>query len=101
MAVAPIRNYDTFDWYGLERCPLPAEIGFVLCDGPPGSTRGGRYGLAPVLGRRLAPGCVLLLDDTQRPEEHAIVQRWCTELGASVIEEADTFTVLRVGGVSA
>lgn len=97
---APIRRYDSFDWYALEGCPLPSEIGFVLCDGPPGSTRGGRYGLAPVLGPYLASGCILLLDDTQRAEERAIVQRWCIELGASVIDEAATFTVLLVGGHS-
>src|SRR5579859_584282 len=94
---APIRSYGTFDWYALEHCHLPPSIGFVLCDGPPGSTRGGRYGLA-VLAKHLAPGCILLLDDTQRPGEHAIVQRWCAELGATVIETASTFTVLRIGG---
>jgi hypothetical protein len=97
VAVAPLRSYGTFDWYALEHCTLPASIGFVLCDAPPGSTRGGRYGLAPVLGRHLAPGCIVLLDDTQRAEERSIVQRWCAELGASVIYEASTFSVLRVG----
>ena len=36
---------------------------------PPGSTRGGRYGLLTVLGERLAPGCTILLDDAGRPDE--------------------------------
>jgi glycosyltransferase involved in cell wall biosynthesis/predicted O-methyltransferase YrrM len=97
VATTPIRSYGAFDWYALEGCELPESIGFVLCDGPPGSTRGGRYGLGPVLARRLAPGCIVLLDDTQRSEEHSIVQRWCSELDARVIDEASTFTVLRIG----
>lgn len=54
----------------------------------------------PVLGSYLSPGCILLLDDTQRPEERAIVRRWCIELDASVIDEADTFAVLLVGSRS-
>ena len=97
VALAPLRSYGSFNWYSPPEAELPSSIGFVVCDGPPGSTRGGRYGLAPVLRDRLAPGCILLLDDTHRLEERAIVERWCTELKAAVIEEAGTYTALRVG----
>jgi hypothetical protein len=97
LCVTPIRSYGDFDWYSLEGVAPPQDIGFVLCDGPPGSTRGGRYGLGPLLRPFLAPGCIILLDDTQRPHEHEIVRRWCTEMDASVAHEGGTFSVLSVG----
>jgi hypothetical protein len=34
------------------------------------------------MGSRLAPGCVILLDDAVREEERTIARRWQTELGA-------------------
>lgn len=102
MHVTPIRSYQEFDWYSLEGINPPRGIGFVVCDGPPGSTRGGRYGLSPVLGPFLKPGCTVLLDDTQRPEEEQIVRRWCSDLSGSVLYSGDTYSVLslrgRVGG---
>lgn len=94
---APLRSYGDFDWYSFDPRSIAAPIGYVVCDGPPGSTRRGRYGLAPVLGNRLAPGCIILLDDTQRQAERTIVEQWCEELGTSVVNEGGTFTVLRVG----
>jgi hypothetical protein len=95
--VTPLKSYGDFDWYSLENLALPASVGFVVCDGPPGGTRGGRYGLGPILQPRLAPGCVVLLDDTQRADEHEIVGRWCNELPASVVHEGATYSVLSIG----
>jgi hypothetical protein len=94
--VTPIRSYGEFDWYSLDHITAPSNIGFVVCDGPPGGTRGGRYGLVPILRSRMAPGCVILIDDTQRPNEHAIVRRWCNELDAAVVQEGSTYNVLAV-----
>ena len=96
LCVTPIRSYGDFDWYSLAGVKPPSDIGFVLCDGPPGKTRGGRYGLAPVLKPYLARGCIVLLDDTQRSSEHEVVGRWCTELNAQLIHEGGTFNVLQV-----
>jgi len=96
LCVTPIRSYGEFDWYSLEGVTPPTDIGFVLCDGPPGKTRGGRYGLGPVLKPYLARGCIVLLDDTQRSSEHEVVLRWCEELNAEVIHEGSTFNVLEV-----
>ncbi|MGH8218538.1 MAG: hypothetical protein ACREUT_08235 [Steroidobacteraceae bacterium] len=96
ICTVPLKSFDGFDWYAVEPGSLPAPIGFVVCDGPPASTRGGRYGLGPVLGSDLAPGCIILLDDTQRVGEREIVNRWCNELGAVVVREGGTYTVLRV-----
>lgn len=97
LSVRPLTNYGEFEWYSIDPAATPGSIGFVVCDGPPAATRGGRYGLAPVLGNQLAAGAIILLDDTQRSEERAILERWCTELGATVIQEGETFTALRVG----
>ena len=96
ISVSPLRSYGEYEWYSPDTSTLPDSIGFVLCDGPPGNVHGGRYGLAPLLGGRLANGCLILLDDTQRPEELCIVRRWQDELKASIIAESPTYAVLRV-----
>jgi Methyltransferase domain len=80
---APLRDYGEFCWYEPPAGVLPREFSLVVCDGPPGDTRGGRYGLLPVLGARLARGCVVLLDDAARPGEAAVLRRWAAEWGAS------------------
>ncbi len=98
MNLAPIKSYEEFDWYSLDTLIPPQGIGYVVCDGPPGNTRGGRYGLSPILGSFLKPGCIILIDDTQRPQEDQIVHRWCGELSASVLHKGDTYSVLSVRG---
>jgi hypothetical protein len=62
---------------------MPDSFPLVVCDGPPGSTKGGRYGLVPIMREWLKPGCVILLDDAGREQERAIARRWEAELGAS------------------
>jgi hypothetical protein len=96
LCVTPIRNHGEFDWYSLDDVRVPTDIGFVICDGPPGSTRGGRYGLGPVLTPLLAPGCIVLLDDTRRPSEQDIMMRWCAELGATVKHQGSSYHVLEL-----
>jgi hypothetical protein len=96
LRVTPLCNYDEFDWYSLEGVQLPTDIGFVICDGPPGGTRGGRYGLGPVLMPLLAPSCIVLLDDTRRTSERDIMVRWCAEFGATVIHRDSTYHVLEL-----
>jgi hypothetical protein len=94
--LTPLRDYGEFDWYSLENLPLPDSIGFVVCDGPPGSTRGGRYGLGSVLGSRMARNCTVLLDDAQRDAEQTVARRWCRELGGSVVQRADSYAIMRL-----
>jgi predicted O-methyltransferase YrrM len=81
---APLRTYGEFAWYDppLER--MPADFSLVVCDGPPGDTLGGRYGMMPVMRQRLRPGCVILLDDYERADEQAAAARWVQETGASL-----------------
>lgn len=91
-------SYGGFDWYDVESVQLPDTIGLVVCDGPPGTSRGGRYGLVPILKDRLAPGCIILIDDTDRAGERDIVDRWCTELPARIIELSERHSaILKVG----
>ena len=97
VTVAPIRHYDDFDWYTMEPLTTLSGVGFVVCDGPPGSTRGGRYGMAPMVHNCLAAGCVVLLDDTHRDAEREVLNRWCTDYGATIVQRGATFCALRIG----
>jgi hypothetical protein len=80
---SPITEHGEFDWYDVEpgRIPNPA---LIICDGPPGTTKGGRYGLSQVFEGHLKEGCVILLDDADRAEEMEIANRWRQELNASM-----------------
>jgi hypothetical protein len=95
--VVPLVDHGDFDWYDVEAVNMPNRIGLVVCDGPKGTTRGGRYGLAPVMKDRLAPGCVVLLDDSSREAERAIIERWCAELPARVVEVSERYSAIEVG----
>lgn len=84
LITTPLKDYGSFCWY---EPPVPAtaeKFSFVICDGPPGTTKGGRYGLVAVMKDRLAPGCVIYLDDAGRTDEQSTAQRWETELGATL-----------------
>jgi hypothetical protein len=74
-----LRDYDGFSWYDAPLAELPKEFQLVICDGPPGETRGGRYGLLPVLSARLPAGSVILFDDATRTGEAEVLRRWITE----------------------
>lgn len=75
---APLVESATYAWYDVPS-DLPLGITLVICDGPPGDTRGGRYGLLPRMGRHLGADCVILVDDAARPGEQAVLERWAEE----------------------
>jgi len=84
LRVAPLKSYGDFDWYEMpDLDTLREKYALVICDGPPGKTRGGRYGLVPVMLEKITADCTILLDDGARPEEQAIAARWKTMLSAS------------------
>jgi precorrin-6B methylase 2 len=58
---SPLENYGEFDWYDVPD-DLP-EFDFVVCDGPPRKTRGGRHGLFPVMNKKIKSGARLIFDD--------------------------------------
>lgn len=84
IVLAPLRDYGAFHWYDIAGLELPGKFSLVICDGPPGSTPGGRYGLLPVMRERLAFDCVILLDDAERPGEQEALARWGREFGLGV-----------------
>jgi hypothetical protein len=84
VCLSPLREYDGFTWYDPPHGMLPDEFKLVICDGPPGTTPGGRYGLLPILGDRLQSGALILLDDANRPSETEAIRRWGAEADISV-----------------
>jgi predicted O-methyltransferase YrrM len=74
--LAPLKDYDDFCWYDPPLEQLPERFALIICDGPPGTTRGGRVGLVPVLKTRLSPGTIILLDDADREAEAQAMTRW-------------------------
>jgi hypothetical protein len=76
----PLKDYGDYCWYDLTFDEMPESVALVVCDGPPRRTKGGRFGLIPVMKDRLKSGCVILLDDAERKEELDIAKRWQTEL---------------------
>lgn len=97
ISLAPLRDYEGFCWYDPPLLEMPKEFSLVVCDGPPGTTKGGRYGLMPVLGKRLPAGSLILLDDAERPGEIESLNRWKSEvrLDIRMVEESSgTFAVI-------
>ena len=96
--VVPLCNYGSFDWYDPPRDVMPNDFALVMCDGPPGRTRGGRRGLLPFPGTCLDPGYVVLLDDPARPREACVVEAWSLRLAVPyrVYGVEKPFAVLRL-----
>jgi len=83
LCLNPLKDYGNFCWYDPPLESIPDRFSLVICDGPPGSTKGGRYGVVPIMLERLEPGCVILLDDAHRTPEIEIAKRWATELDST------------------
>jgi hypothetical protein len=80
ISVRPLKDYPEFTWYDPPLDSMPESFALVICDGPPGGTRGARYGLGPVMKNRLHPGCVILLDDAGWETQQNTAARWSVEL---------------------
>jgi hypothetical protein len=95
---AELRSFGEYMWYSTPPDALPRDIRLVVCDGPPGDTPGGRYGLLPVMRDRLAPGCIILLDDAGRPDEQRVLDLWGRELhtGHTLIGSQKPFARLTI-----
>lgn len=77
---------DDAPWYSPSAlAELPAEgVELLLVDGPPGYGDGmalSRYPALPVLGERLAPGALVVLDDARREGEAEILDAWERDQG--------------------
>jgi hypothetical protein len=100
LLVSPLRSYGAFSWYTVQGDLGP--FAGVVCDGPPSTTPGGRYGLIPVMGTRFSPGCRILLDDAAREDEQRILNEWSGELGAkySMLGKSKPFAELTLSDVA-
>lgn len=81
---APLTPVDlpagSWPWYDTAALKDVQDVGVVLVDGPPKPTAvQARYPAIPVLREQLVPGAVVLVDDTAREDEQAILQRWVAE----------------------
>lgn len=85
------------DWYdpaALEQ--LPSAIDLLVIDGPPERTGpDARFPAYPVLRHRLVDGALVFVDDTGREAERAMVQRWVTMGGLTIVQDGGLFMVLR------
>lgn len=92
-------------WYAMSQLTGITEIDILFVDGPEGSAAGlARFPAFPLLAERLKPGALVVLDDTNRADEKAIVRLW-KELEVAgrrleIIREHNRSTVMRVVGVS-
>ena len=101
--LAPLKDYGDFSWYDPPLEQLPPRFALVICDGPPGTTRGGRVGLVPVMKTRLSPGTVILLDDSDRDEEAQAMADWGKVFrfdSVSCDQLRGQFTVMTIRGES-
>jgi predicted O-methyltransferase YrrM len=80
--LAPLRDFGEFDWYDAPLGSLPNDFGLVVCDGPPAGGRGGRRGTLPIMHEKLVPGCLIMLDDANRPAERELLEQWVRDYGA-------------------
>lgn len=95
---APLRKYQLGEelWYWYEISPLmeilqDKKIDFLSIDGPPMATQPmARYPVLPLLQDELAQEYILLLNDADREDEKAIVQRWKREFGPFETEHIAT-----------
>jgi predicted O-methyltransferase YrrM len=95
LTYAPLKSYGEFDWYDVDSVLKSDErFDLVLCDGPPGDTRGGRSGLLPVAGKYLRPGARILVDDANRPAEAAMIEQWAKQYGVRVEERHPTYAIV-------
>jgi hypothetical protein len=72
----PLVDYEGYHWYQIPQDLTMDKISLVICDGPPSSNPGGRYGLLPTMIDHLAEECVILMDDTHRRAEQHIIDAW-------------------------
>lgn len=79
--IAPLQPTSLDDhstpWYDESAVADLTDIGLVLVDGPPeGTGPRARYPMVPLLRDRLADRCTVLVDDTARPGDADVVERW-------------------------
>jgi predicted O-methyltransferase YrrM len=72
-------------WYDVDLSAWThGTIDMLVVDGPPRrSATLARYPAVPLLRDLMAPGCAIVLDDGNRPDERAIARKWEPLLGGT------------------
>ena len=64
-------------WYSESALGDLEDIGLLLVDGPPTKTGHlARYPAIPLLRSKLAPDCVVVMDDLVRDSDHQVAEQW-------------------------
>lgn len=75
--IADLRDAPITDgWYHPDAWSDLHGIEVLLVDGPPGDTPMARVPAVPLLRDRLTPRALVVLDDTNRPDEQAALEEW-------------------------
>jgi predicted O-methyltransferase YrrM len=82
--IAPLESVraggEEHKWYARAAWEDLTKIDLVLVDGPPGHVANhARYPAFPSLAAALAPNATVVLDDVNRPQEQAVLDRWTRE----------------------
>jgi predicted O-methyltransferase YrrM len=78
-------------WYQLKDLTLPESIDLLVVDGPPEKvTPWVRYPAVPVLADKLSDQAVIVLHDTHRKDETAIIHAWMDILPDATVEWRST-----------
>lgn len=84
LRVAPLKkvniNSTAQTWYDSSAFEFKAKIDLLIVDGPPVKTeKYARYPALPVLHEHLSDSCTIIIHDTKRKQESAIVKNWLNE----------------------
>ncbi|MCB0403179.1 MAG: hypothetical protein KDD51_00235, partial [Bdellovibrionales bacterium] len=67
-------------WYDIDPNSIKESIDLLFIDGPPGHLQAlSRFPALPILGEKLSPSALIILDDANRPDEQATIAAWVRE----------------------
>ena len=88
--LAPLRDRPgSTPWYDPRSLEDLDDVDLLLVDGPPAATApAARHPALEVLGPRMRAGGLILMDDTARPDDAAIVERWLSTDTVRLVDSA-------------
>ncbi len=95
----PLKDFGDFEWYDVNYLTYDIkELGLIICDGPPGNTKGGRYGLIPIMKKFIKKHCIILVDDMIRDKEKVMINDWkkIIDFEIEIINTEYPFAILKI-----
>lgn len=85
-------------WYDPSRiAELPEQVDLLIVDGPPNwDASSARSPAWRLLRERMSPGSAIVVDDTSRADERAMVGRWLADPGLQILRDAGDFMILQL-----